>query len=100
MLFSTRKIQMPHPDDALPGRDEPLFDVPETHAVLKTPLKPPFPESMEVAIFGMGCFWGVERKFWQLEGVHSTQAGYLGGYTPNPTYREVCSGQTGHNEVV
>ncbi|TXD36169.1 peptide-methionine (S)-S-oxide reductase MsrA [Lujinxingia vulgaris] len=100
MFFTSRKAQMPHPDDALPGREEPPFEIPETHFVLGTPLKPPFPESMEVAIFGMGCFWGVERKFWQLEGVYSTQAGYAAGYTPNPTYREVCSGQTGHNEVV
>jgi peptide-methionine (S)-S-oxide reductase len=73
--------------------------VPETHTVLKTPLVPPFP-GMEIAIFGMGCFWGAERKFWQAEGVHSTAVGYAGGFTPNPTYEEVCTGGTGHTEVV
>jgi peptide-methionine (S)-S-oxide reductase len=85
-------------DDALPGRSEPM-PVPERHHVLDGPLVAPF-EGMERAIFGMGCFWGAEKKFWQLPGVVSTAVGYAGGYTPNPTYREVCSGRTGHNEVV
>jgi peptide-methionine (S)-S-oxide reductase len=74
--------------------------VPDKHFVLGTPLKPPFPEGLELALFGMGCFWGAERKFWEKQGVYSTSAGYAAGYTPNPTYKEVCSGQTGHNEVV
>ena len=86
--------------DALPGRDERPFDVPETHFVLGTPLEPPFPEGVETAIFGMGCFWGAERDFWQAPGVYTTAVGYAGGFTPNPTYEEVCSGRTGHNEVV
>ena len=90
---------MPTPEEALPGRPTPI-DVPRTHAVLGTSLVPPFPETSELALFGLGCFWGAERKFWQVPGVISTAAGYAGGYTPNPTYREVCSGETGHNEVV
>ena len=90
---------MPEPDKALPGRDL-TISVPDRHFVNGNPLKPPFPEGMEQAMFGLGCFWGAEKKFWELEGVYSTAAGYSGGYTPNPTYREVCSGQTGHNEVV
>src|SRR5437660_3228904 len=85
--------------DALPGRD-PVIRVPERHEVLGHPLKPPFPEGLETAVFGMGCFWGAERKFWQTKGVYSTAVGYAGGHTPNPTYREVCTGQTGHTEVV
>ena len=94
------KTAMPEPADALPGRDTRPFDVPDTHFVLGTPLEPPFPEGVETAIFGMGCFWGAERGFWQAPGVYTTAAGYAGGYTPNPTYEEVCSGRTGHNEVV
>jgi peptide-methionine (S)-S-oxide reductase len=94
------KTAMPDPADALPGRDTRPFPVPETHFVLGTPLEPPFPEGVETAIFGMGCFWGAERVFWQLPGVHTTAAGYAAGFTPNPTYEEVCSGRTGHNEVV
>ncbi len=99
MAIFSRKTAMPAPDEALPGRDEPL-DVPDTHHVLGTSLAGPWPDGLERAIFGMGCFWGPERTFWQLEGVHSTAVGYAGGHTPNPTYEEVCSGQTGHAEVV
>jgi peptide-methionine (S)-S-oxide reductase len=91
---------MPDEADALPGRDTRPFHVPDTHFVLGTPLEPPFPEGVETAIFGMGCFWGAERDFWQAPGVYTTAAGYAGGYAPNPTYEEVCSGRTGHNEVV
>jgi peptide-methionine (S)-S-oxide reductase len=87
------------PQEALPGRDEPLL-VPERHEVLGTPLVPPFPEGTEQLVVAMGCFWGAERVFWQAEGVYTTAAGYAGGYTPNPTYEEVCSGRTGHAEVV
>jgi peptide-methionine (S)-S-oxide reductase len=94
------KTAMPEAADALPGRDARPFPLPESHFVLGTPLEPPFPEGVETAIFGMGCFWGVERIFWQAAGVYTTAAGYAGGYTPNPTYEEVCSGRTGHNEVV
>ena len=94
-----KKVAMPSPQEALPGRSEPM-PVPDKHYVNGNPLKPPFPEGMEMAMFGMGCFWGAERKFWQLDGVFVTAVGYAAGYTPNPTYREVCSGQTGHNEVV
>ena len=94
------KTAMPDPADALPGRDTRPFKVPETHFVLGTPLEPPFPEGVETAIFGMGCFWGPEREFWQVPGVYTTAVGYAGGFTPNPTYEEVCSGRTGHNEVV
>jgi peptide-methionine (S)-S-oxide reductase len=93
------KTRMPAPGEALPGRDRAL-PVAERHHVLGTPLAPPFPEGMELALFGLGCFWGAERKFWQAEGVYSTSVGYAGGATPNPTYEEVCSGKTGHNEVV
>jgi len=85
--------------EALPGRTTPMV-VPEKHFVLGTPLSPPFPPDMEIATFAMGCFWGAEKQFWQLEGVHSTAAGYMAGQTPHPTYREVCSGQTGHTEAV
>ncbi len=99
MLFSKRKTQMPSAEEALPGRATPL-DVPSTHFVSGNAIKPPFPAGMETAMFGLGCFWGAERKFWQTEGVYSTAAGYAGGLTPNPTYEEVCSGRTGHNEVV
>ncbi|NEP16410.1 MAG: peptide-methionine (S)-S-oxide reductase MsrA [Leptolyngbya sp. SIO4C1] len=95
----SKKTAMPDPENALPGRDEPM-PVPERHYVNGNPLEPPFPAGMETAIFGMGCFWGAERRFWQQPGVYSTAVGYAGGHTPNPTYREVCSGMTGHNEVV
>ena len=90
---------LPTQAEALPGRSEPL-STDATHYVLGTPLKGPWPQGMEVAVFGMGCFWGVERVFWQQEGVYSSAAGYAGGLTPNPTYEEVCSGKTGHTEVV
>lgn len=93
------KSALPSADDALPGRADAIVP-PATHAVLGTPLDHPFPEHLEIAMFGLGCFWGAERKFWQTPGVYSTAAGYAGGITPNPTYREVCSGMTGHNEVV
>jgi peptide-methionine (S)-S-oxide reductase len=93
------KIRMPSPDEALPGRAIKM-PVPAKHFVLGTPLEPPFPAGIELALFGMGCFWGAERKFWELPGVYSTSVGYAGGPTPNPNYREVCSGLTGHNEVV
>ena len=85
---------------ALPGRDEPAFDISGTHAVLGTKMTPPFPENMEVATFALGCFWGAERLFWELDGVWTTASGYAGGYTPNPTYEETCSGDTGHAESV
>jgi peptide-methionine (S)-S-oxide reductase len=90
---------MVSPDDALPGRSE-AMPVAPAHAVLGTPMTPPFPEGMQQAVFGLGCFWGAERKFWQVEGVFTTAVGYAGGITPNPTYEEVCSGRTGHTEVV
>ncbi len=99
MLFTRNKSRMVSPDEALPGRDEEM-PVPDRHLVKGTPLRPPFPEGMETAIFGMGCFWGAERLFWQLDGVYTTAVGYAGGFTPNPTYQEVCSGMTGHAEVV
>ena len=94
-----KKATMISPEEALPGRDRKM-PVPEKHFVNGNPLQPPFPPGMETALFGMGCFWGAERKFWQLEGVYTTAVGYAGGYTPNPGYKEVCSGRTGHNEVV
>ena len=90
---------MPTPVEALPGRDVPM-QVAEKHAVNGHPLQPPFPQGTQQIVFGMGCFWGAERRFWQIDGVYTTAVGYAGGYTPNPIYREVCSGQTGHNEVV
>jgi len=95
-----KKLTLPSASEALPGRSERPFAVSDTHAVLGTPLEGPWPEGTELAMVGMGCFWGAERFFWQLDGVISTQAGYAGGSTPHPTYREVCSGQTGHTEVV
>jgi peptide-methionine (S)-S-oxide reductase len=100
MLFSRHKTEMIDPADALPGRDHRPFSVPAKHFVLGTPLEPPFPEGMEQAVFAMGCFWGAERAFWQIEGVYSTSVGYAAGITPNPTYEEVCSGRTGHTEAV
>ena len=100
MLFGRNKSKMIMSTEALPGREQPAFAVPESHAVLGTPLEPPFPEGMSTAVFGLGCFWGAERKFWQLDGVFTTAVGYAGGFTPNPTYEEVCSGRTGHTEAV
>ena len=94
------KTRMIGSERALPGRAERPFEIPATHFVLGTPLEPPFPEGVETAVFGLGCFWGAERAFWQLPGVFTTAAGYSGGFTPHPTYEEVCSGSTGHNEVV
>ena len=93
------KALMPERSQALAGRATPLR-VPERHEVNGNRIVPPFPEGMQLALFGLGCFWGAERKFWQVPGVYSTSVGYAGGYTPNPTYEEVCSGYTGHNEVV
>jgi len=99
MVFGRHKTEMPAPEDALRGR-EAAMAVPARHLVNGNPLRPPFPEGLEQAIFGMGCFWGAERKFWQTEGVWTTAVGYAGGFTPNPTYEEVCSGRTGHTEAV
>ena len=98
-MLLNKSDTLPTADTALPGRAEAL-GTDETHFVLGTPLKGPWPQGMQVAVFGMGCFWGVERVFWQLDGVYSSAAGYAGGITPNPTYEEVCSGRTGHTEVV
>lgn len=94
-----KKAEIPKAEEALPGRSEEM-PISNQHFVNGNPLKPPFPEGMELALFGMGCFWGAERCFWKQDGVFSTSVGYAAGYTPNPTYREVCSGLTGHNEVV
>ena len=99
MLFAGKKTQMPRPEEALPGRAAPIPTA-ERHDVNGRPLKGPYPEGLRTALFGLGCFWGAERKFWQVPGVWVTAVGYAGGYTPNPTYEEVCSGRTGHNEVV
>jgi peptide-methionine (S)-S-oxide reductase len=98
-FFTARKPAVPGPAEALPGRSEKLAVAP-SHTVLGTPMQEPFPAGMRLAVFGMGCFWGAEKKLWQVPGVYSTQVGYAGGHTPNPTYKEVCSGQTGHAEVV
>ncbi len=101
MFFSqVNKARMPRPDEALPGRSTPMADVPAQHFINGNRIVAPFPDGMKLAMFGMGCFWGAERKFWQVPGVYSTAVGYAAGVTPNPTYKEVCSGQTGHNEVV
>ncbi len=100
MWFTRDKTAMVSGDDALPGRDGRPFGVTNSHYVNGHPIEGPWPEGTATAVFGMGCFWGVERKFWQVPGVYSTAVGYAGGTTQNPTYREVCSGQTGHNEVV
>lgn len=94
-----KKLSIPTPSEALPGRSEKM-PVPEKHYVNGNRLQPPYPDGMEQALFGLGCFWGAERKFWQLDGVYTTAVGYAAGHTPNPTYQEVCSGMTGHNEVV
>ena len=98
-LFQRDKTHMVSAEDALPGRDA-RMPVPPRHEVLRTPLAPPFPDGFEQILVGMGCFWGAERVFWQAPGVHTTAVGYAGGFTPNPTYEEVCSGRTGHAEVV
>jgi peptide-methionine (S)-S-oxide reductase len=98
-IFGTRRTQLVSREDALPGRATPM-PVPERHVVLEAPLSPPYPAGTEVAEFALGCFWGAERKFWPTPGVVSTSVGYEGGYTPNPTYEEVCSGLTGHAEAV
>jgi len=100
MFFGKEKVTtIPSPDEALPGREQSL-SVPAQHFVLGNPLKPPFSENLEIACFGLGCFWGAEKRFWNIGGVFSTAVGYVAGYTPNPTYDEVCTGRTGHNEVV
>ncbi len=99
-MFWNKKTQMVDPAEALPGRTDQTMPVPERHYVNGAPLVGPWPEGYETAVFGMGCFWGAERKFWQTPGVYSTAVGYAGGYTPNPTYEETCSALTGHTEVV
>ena len=98
-MFGRRKTEMPEAGAALPGRAT-AVDVPPAHFINGNPLVGPFPEGTETAVFGMGCFWGAERRFWKMDGVYSTAVGYAGGYTPNPSYEEVCTGRTGHSEVV
>jgi peptide-methionine (S)-S-oxide reductase len=100
MIFGRHKTDLVDEADALPGRPNRPFAVSPTHAVLGTPIEGPFPAGLEQVVLGMGCFWGAERKFWELPGVYTTAVGYAGGYTPNPTYEEVCSGRTGHTEAV
>ena len=100
MIFGRAKTDLPAADAALPGRTSRPFRVPERHSVLGTPLEGDVPEGFQVAVVGLGCFWGEEKTFWQLPGVYSTSVGYAGGVTPHPTYEEVCSGRTGHAEVV
>jgi peptide-methionine (S)-S-oxide reductase len=99
MLLFGSKTRLVTPENALPGRETPI-EVPDRHFVLGTPLKPPLEANLQTAVVGMGCFWGAERVFWQAKGVYSTAVGYAGGYTPNPTYEETCSGKTGHTEAV
>jgi len=99
MWLDARQLKLPKPEEALPGRAEPM-EVPARHFVNGAPLQAPYPAGTQTALFGLGCFWGAERKFWQTPGVVATAVGYAGGHTPNPTYREVCSGRTGHAEVV
>lgn len=99
MIFSKSKLTLPSPEQALPGRDTTITPK-VNHTVLETPLVPPYPDNTEVCYFGMGCFWGAEKLFWLMPGVYTTAVGYGAGYTPNPTYEEVCSGRTGHNEIV
>jgi peptide-methionine (S)-S-oxide reductase len=100
MLFGRKDTTMPDPSSALPGRDDYAFPIPATHTVLGNSLTPPYPEGIETAYFALGCFWGAERLFWGLDGVHTTAVGYQNGFTPHPTYEEVCSGATGHAEAV
>ena len=99
MILSSKKLTLPDPSEALPGRDTEM-PITNKHFVTGNPIAPPFPANLQEALFGLGCFWGAERKFWQYPGVFSTAVGYSGGYNPNPTYDEVCTGLTGHNEVV